>query len=50
MLDQAESQYKNLHFHTPPWHHHEVIVIFSSTLWLTYEIKYLYENFEDNSK
>ena len=23
MLDQAESQYKNLHFHTPPWHHQE---------------------------
>ena len=20
MLDPAESQYKNLHFHTPPWH------------------------------
>ena len=28
----------------------EVLVIFSSTLWLTYEIKYFYENFEDNSK
>ena len=23
MLDQAESQYKNLHFHTPPWHPQE---------------------------
>ena len=28
----------------------EVLVIFSSTLWLTYEIKYFYEDFEDNSK
>ena len=27
-----------------------VLVIFSSTLWLTYEIKYFYENFEDNFK
>ena len=23
MLDQAESQYKNLHFHTLPWHPQE---------------------------
>ena len=23
MLDQAESQYKNLHFHTLPWHHQD---------------------------
>ena len=23
MLDQAESQYKNLHFHTLQWHHQE---------------------------
>ena len=23
MLDQADSQYKNLHIHTPPWHHQE---------------------------
>ena len=23
MLDQAENQYKKLHFHIPPWHHQE---------------------------
>ena len=23
MLDQAESQYRNLHFHIPPWHPQE---------------------------
>ena len=28
----------------------EVLVVFSSILWLTYELKYFYEDFEDNSK
>ena len=105
MLDQAENQYKNLHFHilldtarrlmkvytistllsssirekrenkiSSPFQlnkksvifkavkiharsdvkhnfsKNEVLVIFSSTLWLTYEKKYFFEDFEDNSK
>ena len=28
----------------------EVLAIFSSTLWLTYEIKYFSEDFEGNSQ